>query len=124
MQLSHVIQALSPCRPGTSLTRDMEPEYFQYLLLMLLSIARHRPHSLAVVATQLAELVLKEKKVDDDEQEDKDEGEGGGGGNGGGGGGDGDGDGDGGGAGAGDSGGAGAGAGDSGGAEGEYLAGQ
>ena len=75
MQLTHVIQALSPHhrqqnhRPGSSLSSGMEPEYFQYLLLMLLSIARHRPLSLATVATELADLILGGKEKDDDKEE-------------------------------------------------------
>ena len=87
MQLSHVIQALSPHRPGSSISSDMEPEYFQYLLLMLLSIARHRPHNLTVVAAELSNLLLREEEEGESQDDEGGGGEGGGEGGGGGGGG-------------------------------------
>lgn len=57
----------------------MEPEYFQYLLLMLLTIARFRPENLRQVAVQVAagEQVdaEKEKEKEKEEGEEKDKGD-------------------------------------------------
>lgn len=61
IQLSHVVQSLTDCQTKDKL---MEPEYFQYLLLLLLKIGKARPDNLAVLATQVGETLLQTTKQD------------------------------------------------------------
>ncbi len=76
VQLSHVIDMLVTRndQPGSTL---MEPEYYQYLLLMLRAIARSRPENLMLVALpELSSKFAPEKKPTSTEGTDKEGGEG------------------------------------------------
>jgi hypothetical protein len=63
LQLTHVVQCLAQRRRKDSL---MEPEYFQYLLLMLVSIGKARPHNLCLISSlfdsQLAKEMLSQQE--------------------------------------------------------------
>ena len=49
----------------------MEPEYFQYLLLLLLKIGKVRPDNLAVLATQVGQTLRQTAKQNGGETTDK-----------------------------------------------------
>ena len=69
IQLSHVIQCLATRRDRDHL---MEPEYFQYLLLMLLTITKTRPENLQLVASLIGSSLLeKEGETKEKEEEEK-----------------------------------------------------
>ena len=52
----------------------MEPEYFQYLLLLLLKIGKVRPDNLAVLAMQVGQTLRQATKQDGGETADKEKG--------------------------------------------------
>lgn len=62
-QLSHVVQCLS-AGSGKKETL-MEPEYFQFLLLMLLSVGKSRPENLMLLASQIGDGLIREKQDQD-----------------------------------------------------------
>ncbi len=62
--------------PGNTL---MEPEYYQYLLLMLLAIAKNRPENLLLSLPELSSKFLSEKKARVEREREEEEGEKGGG---------------------------------------------
>ena len=59
-QLSHVVQCLSAASEKKEPL--MEPEYFQFLLLMLLSVGKSRPENLMLLANQIGDSLIKAKQ--------------------------------------------------------------
>lgn len=63
-QLSHVVQCLLA---GSGENEPlMEPEYFQFLLLMLLSVGKSRPENLMLLASQIGDGLIRAKQDDGD----------------------------------------------------------
>ena len=57
-QLSHVVHSLC-VGSGSKEHQLMEPEYFQFLLLMLISVGKSRPDNLMLLANQIGDSLVR-----------------------------------------------------------------
>ena len=60
-QLSHVVQSLCT-GSGSQESQLMEPEYFQFLLLMLISVGKSRPENLMLLANQIGDSLVRARE--------------------------------------------------------------
>ena len=68
-QLSHVVHCLTA--DGSDKETRMEPEYFQFLLLMLISVGKSRPENLMLLANQIGDSLVGARQGDAPETERK-----------------------------------------------------
>ena len=67
-QLSHVVQSLCT-GSGSKEHQLMEPEYFQFLLLMLISVGKSRPDNLMLLANQIGDSLVRAREESASKQE-------------------------------------------------------